>query len=309
MLSAFNQQNQENKALQLYDRTVSEGVTPDGTTYTLVLHACGNIGALDCCSQVHDHLVTTKTGSSPVVASALIHAYGKCARMESAQEVFDSQPNPDVVLWTSLMAGYARQGNYQRTLQCYEQMRLADVKPSGVTFLCLLSSCSHGGLIDLGVEYLESMVMDFGIASEVAHYTSLVDLLGRAGHFTLVVELLVKMPTRPDLSMWMCLLASCRKYGNVVLGRRAFDCAVHIQPTDPAAYVLMSNLYIQAGMWDYAMEVNELRQIANAWKRPGQSWVGHQGGADSFMVGDSSDLVHEETQELLMMLSNRVHLV
>lgn len=260
ILSAYGRHREWDAVLELYSQMVAEGgVHPDDNTLVEVLQACGNAGALPTCAEVHK---TITSNSSVQVANALIQAYGKCSRMDAATAVFASLAHPTVVSWNELIAGYSRQGNYETSLRCYEDMLRAQVRPDAVTFLYVLTACSHAGLVDKGVDVLGSMEKNHGVAPEIEHYCAVVDLLGRAGLFAAVEKVVAEMPVRPDVAIWKCVLSACRKHGNVVLAKRAFDCAVDLQPNCHAAYALMSQIYGQAGMWVSARRVEQLRVAA-----------------------------------------------
>lgn len=286
LLTAYAEQGQGVEALQLFRRFWEGGlVSPDDSILISTLKSCGQTGGLDLCIEIHNSIVLSGSSISLPVASALIHAYSQCAKMAEAQKVLDSLNQPDVVCWTALIAGYARQGSWETSSICYQKMCDSGVKPNGVTFLSLLSACCHAGMVSKGVEYFESMSRDYGIVAEIEHYVSLVDLFGRAGHLRRVEELLLNMPVRPNLSAWLCLLGACRKHRNVALGRWAFNCALLLQPKDAAAYSLMHSIYAQSGMWEQAREVSNLREVAGAWKKPGKSWIGHQLAVNMFVAG------------------------
>eukprot|EP00246_Nothoceros_aenigmaticus_P005048 TRINITY_DN16859_c0_g1_i1.p1 TRINITY_DN16859_c0_g1~~TRINITY_DN16859_c0_g1_i1.p1 ORF type:complete len:261 (-),score=28.35 TRINITY_DN16859_c0_g1_i1:215-895(-) len=220
--------------------------------------------------------------------------------MVDAQSVFDALPQPDVVSWTTLIAGYARDGNYGASLRCFKQMQFVGITPNAITFLSLLSACTHAGLVNKGIQLFESMINNHGITPEIEHYSCMVDLLGRGCHFTAVRHLLESMPMQPDFALWVCFLGACQKHGKVELGREAFDTAVRLQPKHPAPYVLMSNIYSDAGLWDRAKEVKGLRQMTGAWKEPGQSWIEHCQVTNRFVVGD---LEHPQLHQLYEMLA------
>lgn len=286
MLAAYVHHAQGSQALLLYAQMLEDDVSPDLATYMCVLQACGSAGALDTCVEIHHHVVSSGIDSVILVANTLISAYGKCASMLNAQLVFDALPKPDVVSWNALMAGYAEEGNSDSVLKCYDKMQLANVIPNEVTFLSLLSACSHAGMVNKGLECFKSMG-SYSITASIEHYVTMVDLLGRAGNFTMVEDLLQKMPVQPNLTLWLCLLSACRKHGNVDLGRYAFDYAISLQPKQAAAYDMMSHIYAHAGLWDLAGEVDELRQRLGAWKTPGQTWIEHEQEMYFFGVGDN----------------------
>ena len=67
--------------------------------------------------------------------------------------------------------------------------------------------------------------------------------------------MLRSMPFSPDLVVWTTLLASCRKWGNVEIGRQAFEAALRIDDKHMAAYNAMFNLYVDANMWEEAKQI------------------------------------------------------
>jgi pentatricopeptide repeat protein len=253
MLSAYAEQGRMQKALELFRQMQEEGVIADDATLVCVIQACSEAGTLGVCRQIHFDILSTRQDRSLLLSTAFVRAYGNCSSMVDALAVFDGLPEPDVVAWSALISGYARGGNYARSFQVYDRMKLSDIEPNRVTFLSLLTACGHGGRVEKGVEMFESMTTDYALAPKAEHFVTIVDLLARVGDLERAEEVLSRMPMQPDLALWLCLLAACRKHGNVELGKRVFDRAVSMQPDKAAAYVMMSNIYNDAGVfWDAA---------------------------------------------------------
>lgn len=172
--------------------------------------------------------------------------------------------------------------------QNLKDMQQAGVKPNDVTYLCLLSACSRVGLVDEGYLHFKSMRDDYGIVPTLEHFNSMVDLLGRAGHLYEAEELLEIIPFPPDAAGWTSLLSACKTHACVDLGRQCFNRMVTMGYGNAAGYVLMSNLYIQAGMWEDAEKLEELRRCANAWKKPAKAFIEVDNVVHDFLVGDKS---------------------
>lgn len=303
LLAAYVQQGEVEKTLQLYRQMLQEGTSPNEITSTYVLQACSSTGNLSLCKQIHHRMISTGGSVNALSASSLIHAYGRCASLVDAHAVFDSLMKPDLVAWTTLIAVYARQGYTDASLQCYEDMLRAGIRPDEVTFLSVLSACSHSGVVDKGLDYFASMSRDYGLTPRIEHYVSMIDLLGRAGHLTEVEELLETMPVPPDLAFWLCLMGACQKHGTVELGKRAFDAAVHLEASHSAAYILMSNIYANAGHWDGAYQVEQMREAAFARKREAsQCWIEHGQEILTFVMGNSEQ---EQVHGLLEVIGTR----
>ena len=180
------------------------------------------------------------------VSTALVSMYAKCGTLHEAQRVFDELPIKNIVSWTALISGYARAGNSKASRNWYNKMRRAWVVPNKVTFVSLLCACSHGGLIDEGVEYFESMKRDYGMIPETDHIVYMVDLIARAGDLSKVEAILSRLSIQPSITNWLSLLGACQRHGNVSLGEKVFKQVLKLQPNQDLAYVLMSNIYMDA---------------------------------------------------------------
>jgi pentatricopeptide repeat protein len=54
-------------------------------------------------------------------------------------------PSQDVITWNAILGGCAMHGHGKEALEHFERMCEESVQPDEITFLCLLSACSHGG--------------------------------------------------------------------------------------------------------------------------------------------------------------------
>ncbi|MCO5611999.1 hypothetical protein L7F22_066260 [Adiantum nelumboides] len=163
---------------------------------------------------------------------------------------------PDEVSWNALIGGYAQQGLAEEALNCFRWMQREGTSPTAISFVNVLNACSHSGLVDEGQMLFDSMQGKYGIVPDDEHYTCMVDLFGRARHFDKAMGIIKMMPSSDSPPIWSALLGACRKWGNVALGRMAFECAVELDKCDAAAYVVMSNIYAAAGMQEEAQTLS-----------------------------------------------------
>jgi hypothetical protein len=148
------------------------------------------------------------------------------------------------------------------SFDAFENMRLLGLEPDHITFISILSTCSHAGLADIGVECFEAMSKLFGPKLDPKHYALMIDLHGRAGDFCKVANLLERMPTDLHvdfLPVWSSLLGICHIHKNAEMGKVAFDHVIERWPDDEATpYIIMSNIYADAGMMEIARELNHI---------------------------------------------------
>ncbi len=148
----------------------------------------------------------------------VIDMYVKCGSMEDAWRVFNKMPSCNVVSWNIMLGGYAMQGHGIEALALFEQMCEEGVEISNITFVYLLSACSHAGLVDEGLCYFESMSMVYKIPATVEHYTCMVDLLGHASYLHEAEDMVKTVPSKADVAVLRALLGACRLQPNLEIG-------------------------------------------------------------------------------------------
>ena len=65
-------------------------------------------------------------------------------------------------------------------LKLFWEMLQAGICPDSVTFIGVLSACSHAGLVGKGCKYFNLTSAKYGVIPGVEHFGCMVDLLGRA---------------------------------------------------------------------------------------------------------------------------------
>eukprot|EP01018_Ginkgo_biloba_P021054 Gb_39558 [translate_table: standard] len=299
MILAYSQNLQGEEVLNLFLEMQQTGIMLDQFTFASVLGACANLAALEHGKKVHTHLIKTGYETDVCVGNTLVDMYAKCGSMVDALQVFHKMCKPDVVSWTVIIAGFAQHGCSKEALQYFKQMQGAGIKPNHITFVSVLSACSHGGLVTEGYEFFDSMIRDHNLMPRVEHYACMVDLLGRAGHLHEAENFINKMPFEPSALVWRSFLGACRIYGNLELGKIAAECILEMEPQDAATYVLLSNMYAVAGRWDDVAMVRKMMRDKQVKKVPGYSLIEVKNRTHVFVVEDRS---HPQTEEIYAML-------
>ncbi|WOL08530.1 hypothetical protein Cni_G17283 [Canna indica] len=273
LAKGLNQVGLHRRALDLIACMHKEDVKIDGFSLSCFLSAAAGLAATELGKQFHG--LTVKSGLSSLisVSNALIDMYGKCGSMEESRRIFMAIKEPDVVSWNGLISALASNGLFMEALSTFEDMRIARAQPDGVTFLLVLYACSHGGLVDAGVEYFNSMHEVCGVMPQPEHYVCLVDMLGRVGRLEAAACAIETMPFQADALIYKTLLASCRQHGNLVLGECTARKALEIDPLDPAIYVLLASIYDDAGNVEWAEQTRRMMRERATKKCKGQSWL------------------------------------
>ncbi|XP_057810892.1 pentatricopeptide repeat-containing protein At2g27610-like isoform X2 [Salvia miltiorrhiza] len=290
-------------ALKMFCRMRRDGTASDRVLASTVMSSCAQLALLDLGQQAHANCVKSGLDDSPSVDNSLVSFYAHCGCLEDAKKAFDSMRTRNVVSWTALIVGYAQNGEGMKSLQLYDEMRAAGVEPDFITFIGLLFACSHAGLAERGRCYFDSMVRDHGIRPGHDHYACMIDLLGRSGRIEEAEKLLSEMEFEPDSTIWKSLLSACRKHGDIDLAKRAAAALIEMEPQDPAAYVLLSNMYSSVGKWEEAASIRSSMKAKGVVKEPGRSWVEMSSTVHTFTSDDRSHLeaavIYSKVDEVL----------
>eukprot|EP01018_Ginkgo_biloba_P019153 Gb_16243 [translate_table: standard] len=112
----------------------------------------------------------------------ILSLYAKSGSIELARQLFDSMSRRNVVSWGAMIMGNGMNGHNEDALALFTQMQQTAVKPNRITFIGVLSACSHAGMVNEGWKYFYTISQNYCITPRVEHYACMVDLLGRAGH-------------------------------------------------------------------------------------------------------------------------------
>ncbi|KAF4362056.1 hypothetical protein F8388_023908 [Cannabis sativa] len=144
-------------------------------------------------------------------------------------------------------------------------------KPDNVTFVAILSACSHAGLINEGRSLFSRMSKVYGIEPQMEHYSCMVDLLGRAGLLQEANNIIKNIQLIPNACVWNGLLNSCRMYKNTHPVTE--ETADHIFHQINLESMLLSNIYAAIGKWEEFAKVMLSEKRKGLKKIPGQSWI------------------------------------
>ena len=260
LIAGYVQQRKAREALNCFEQMRHEGITPNVVIFTCILKAYAITGTIEKGKQIHDEVINRGLLVEDIVlGNALVNMYVKCGNITKAQKLLQELPERDVVSWNIIIAGYAQQGQAHDALNCFKHMRGEGIFPNSVTFVCILNACSHSGLSDDAEMFFGSMSRDYGIIPNLEHYTCMVVLCGCAGHFEKALSMIKTMPSSVYPSAWLSLLGACKKWGNVEIGREAFECAVKLNAKHDAAYLLMFQIYEDAHMFEDAKKIEAMR--------------------------------------------------
>ncbi|CAA0812697.1 Pentatricopeptide repeat-containing protein -mitochondrial [Striga hermonthica] len=273
LIDGYTRMNRFDEALFSFRQmAVHEGIKPTEVTLLAIFPSIWNTGCLLFCQVVHAYGEKSGLNSMDIrVMNCLVDAYARCGSIESAFRVFEDidDMRKNLVSWTSIISGFAMHGMAVEASGFYEKMENKGLKPNEITFLSMLSACSHGGLVEEGLDFYGKMVDFYRISPGIKHYGTLIDMLGRAGRLEEAERIALSIPNEignNNAVVWRTLLGACSFHGDVERGERVTRRIVEMEREYGGDYVLMSNIFCGAGRFEDSERVRRLMDEQNALK-------------------------------------------
>ncbi|GAB4843586.1 hypothetical protein Ancab_013551 [Ancistrocladus abbreviatus] len=296
MISGYAQNGQGYKALELFKEfneilSSHEHIWSNHINHYMlasVVNACASLGRLLYGKATHAAIIKQRYESNDVIACTLVDMYAKCGCIRYSEKVFRRIRNPSVIPYTSMIIGSAKHGLGKLSLELFEEMLRRSVTPNRITFVGVLYACSHSGLVDKGLEHLNSMHAKHGVKPDAMHYTCVVDMFGRVGRLDEAYKLAksIEVEQNQGALLWGALLSASRLHGRVDIAAEASKWLMESKQQVAAAYVTMSNAYALAGTWDDVNSTRSEMKRMGVKKEPGCSWVEIKDSVYVFYAGD-----------------------
>ncbi|KAF0918988.1 hypothetical protein E2562_027625 [Oryza meyeriana var. granulata] len=236
-------------ALALFARMRRSAATaPDAHTFACVLRACVDRSRPDAARIVNGIVVCSGMSSHPIIGSALVSAYSKLGPVADARRVFDGLPDPDLVIWNSMMSGYGYRGMCHDGLDLFSAMRRAGEQPDGYSMVSLVSSFGNREALPFGQAIhgvcIKGVISNLGSHGFAMKAIEVLDEMLREAY-----DLIQMMPVPPDSGVWGALLWGCCVHRDSSLGRIVAEKLFELYPDKASYRVMLSNLYASQEMW------------------------------------------------------------
>ncbi|KAF2320461.1 hypothetical protein GH714_027568 [Hevea brasiliensis] len=310
MIDCYSQNRRFKEALVVFNEMIKDGISPDEVTMATVISACAHLGALDLGKEIHLYVMQNGFHLDVYIGSALIDMYAKCGSLDRSLLVFFKLREKNLFCWNSVIEGLAAHGYAEEALTMFHKMKEEKIKPNGVTFISVLSACTHAGLIEEGRKIFESMVFDFSIRPEIEHYGCMVDLLSKAGLLEEALQLIRTMKFEANAVIWGALLGGCKLHKNLEIAQVAVNELMILEPSNSGHYTLLINMYAEVNRWSEAAKIRDgMRKLGIEKRCPGSSWIEMESKVHQFAASDKSHLASDEIYSLLEELDGQLKLV
>ncbi|KAI3808734.1 hypothetical protein L1987_24694 [Smallanthus sonchifolius] len=275
------------ESMELFVNMLSNEIQPDVNLVVKILAACSELGILKQTICLHGYAIKSGFEGNNFIRASLIESYSKCGSLHNAIEVFKVTENKDVVTWSSMISGYGIHGQGNEALRLFKYMvKISKIKPNNVTFLSVLSACSHAGLIKEGMEIFNIMLNEYQLTPESNHYAIMVDLFGRTGELDNAIGVINDMAIPAGPHIWGALLGACRIHHDTKLGEIAAANLFLSDSSNAGYFKLLSNMHAVNKDWDNVEKLRTTIERNSLTKVHGQSAIEVNSEVHSFTAND-----------------------
>ncbi|XP_073000840.1 uncharacterized protein [Typha latifolia] len=297
VLDGYAKNEHKEEALKLFICMLHSSVKLNETTLTSFLIICECITET---SQIHGLAIKLGFQSEISLGNALVTMYSRAGDLCSSWLAFKRMDSKDVVSWTSMILAYANHGCGNYALQAFSQMLKHGYLPDCVTFIGVLSACSHASLVGKGRKIFDSMTRAYNLEPKAEHFSCLVDLLGRAGHIDEAKAVVDEMPaTERDEVVLGTLLGACRVHNEAEIAKEVGEELIDLDLSSSGGYTLLANVYASHGKWNDVALLRKKMKERKVKKVAGFSQINVNMKNHVFYVGDQT---HPQAKEIHQML-------
>ncbi|GAB2229811.1 hypothetical protein Drorol1_Dr00014067 [Drosera rotundifolia] len=151
VLSGYTHAGNPGMGLRMYREMMEEMVVPNEFTFSAMVNACSVLADLKSGRLVHGHVEAYGYRTNLVVCCSLIDMYGKCNGLEDARQVFDLLEERNIVAWTSIITGYAQNGQGYDALELFKEFNKTPLnRPNQHLLASVVNACSSLGRLAYG---------------------------------------------------------------------------------------------------------------------------------------------------------------
>ena len=211
MITGFSQNSRHPEAVKAFSLMRVAGESPTQYAFASVAKACVSLRSVEVGKQVHCLALKHGIRWDIFVGSSLADMYSKCGVMVDACKFFEEMPCKDAVLWTAMIDGYAKNGEFVAALVAFKRMCGDGVLIDSHVLSSTLSACASVKALEFG-KCLHSSVVKLGFEMELVVGNALVDMYSKSGDMESASDVFVILEERRNVVSFTSMI---RGYGDM----------------------------------------------------------------------------------------------
>lgn len=220
------------KSLNLFINMQRHGLRPSEFTFSTIIKSCVAYQDLEYGKQIHAHVMKNNLQSDEYIGSVLVEFYSLWSLMNDVLTCFNSTSKQDIVIWTSVIAGHAQNGEYERALVFFCELLSLGLKPDEFVLSTVLSASANLGGVRSG-EQIQSYSVKSGIIKSSVVVSSLIYMYAKSGDID-SANRMFEVADKSDVVSWSVMICSAAYHGCAKEALTVFDLMISsgIVPTE-----------------------------------------------------------------------------
>ncbi|KFK28546.1 hypothetical protein AALP_AA7G010600 [Arabis alpina] len=215
MINGYIDNGLAEEGLSVFVRMLCSGIEVDLATLVSVLAGCvdSRLGRA-----VHGIGLKACLGQEDRFCNKLLDMYSKCGDLDSAKIVFAGMSDRrSVVSYTSLIAGYAREGLAGEAVKLFAEMEEEGISPDVYSVTAVLNCCARNRLLDEG-KRVHEWIKENDMGFDMFVSNALMDMYAKCGSMREAELVFSEMPVK-DIYSWNTVIGGYSKncYANEAL--------------------------------------------------------------------------------------------
>lgn len=209
MISGYVANGLAERGIKIFTEMLNLGVGVDLATMVSVLAACANIGNIWLSRAIHAYAIKSGFDMEMAFSNTLLDVYSKCGDMGGAVCVFENMAETSIVSWTSMIAGYSREGLSHEAIELFREMRKKGIDPDVFAVTSILHACACSGSLENGME-MHEYIKEKSMESNLPVSNALMDMYAKCGSMENAESVFSQM-TAKDILSWNTMIGGYSK--------------------------------------------------------------------------------------------------
>ncbi|KMT05659.1 hypothetical protein BVRB_7g167920 [Beta vulgaris subsp. vulgaris] len=224
MIVAYSRMSLPSEVVGVFWKMISEGIKPDSSSFTVAIKACTSSADMEMGERIWLQAADYGYKDDAFVGCAILSLLTKGGKMVEAKAVFEGMKRKDLICWTTMVTGFAKNGQGMEAIRIFREMQSRGMEGDGIVMLGLIQACAEIGDMKMGLSVHGHMIRKNHRMDVVIH-TSLVDMYAKNGHLGLAYSIFCNMPQRNVVS-WSALVSGYAQNG---FAREALELLIEMQ--------------------------------------------------------------------------------
>ncbi|CAN6469797.1 unnamed protein product [Victoria cruziana] len=205
IVTALCQSRRPLEALSFFSSMRQMNVWPNHYTFSAILPASADIGALPCGKQLHCLIYKSGFASDIFVASALLCMYCRLMELEGARKAFAEMPERNIVSWNTMIVGCNHACMYGEAFDLFHGMLKEGIMPDQVGLSSVFSACASARCWFFGIQ-VHVLVLKLGLEYLAYVRNAVIDMYSKCGSTEDAIRLFGCATSVRDVVTWNVMM-------------------------------------------------------------------------------------------------------